>query len=158
MSTALRLLALTVLWLDSGCMTLSVTAAPTEPPPPPVPDKFQGDEPPPLVDTGVEGCQAAPAVDPNLFFCAKEEHWYRFALNRWFLAFAWNGNWFPVTASELPKSLAKVTPKAEQVKKTREEKLEDLEKRLEELEKQEQEAQDAAPGDAAPESHEQKSP
>jgi hypothetical protein len=136
----MRAAALAVLaaLLCAACMTLQVTATDPEPPPPPVPDRFEGSDAPALVDTGLEGCQAAPSVDPNLYYCAQEEHWYRFALNRWFLAFAWNGNWFPVTASELPKSLVKVTPKAEEVKKSREEKLEDLEKRLEELEKQEQ--------------------
>jgi hypothetical protein len=122
--------------LLSGCMMLQITQGPPEPPPPPVPDKFQGDAAPALVDTGVAGCQAAPSVDPLLYYCGKEEHWYRFAMNRWFLAFAWNGNWFPVTGSELPAGLVKVTPKSEEVKKTREEKLEELEKRLEELEKQ----------------------
>jgi hypothetical protein len=135
--------------LLSGCLMLSITPAPPEPPPPPVPDKFQGDAPPELVDGAVEGCQAAPSLDPLLYYCAKEEHWYRFAMNRWYMAFAWNGNWFPVTTSELPKALVQITPKKEEVKKTREEKLEDLEKRLEELEKQETEA---------PESGEQQSP
>ena len=133
------LTAIALVGLLSGCMALSITATPTEAPPPPVPDKFQGDEPPALVDGEVEGCQGAPALDPNVYFCAQEEHWYRFALNRWYMAFAWNGNWFPVTTSELPKALVKVTPKAEEVKKTREEKLEDLERRLEELEQQETE-------------------
>ncbi len=122
--------------LLAGCMMLQITQAPPEPPPPPVPDKFEGETAPELVDTGVEGCKAAPSLDPNLYFCTQDEHWYRFALNRWFLAFAWNGNWFPVTASELPRGLLKVTPKAEEVRKTREEKLEELERKLEELEKQ----------------------
>jgi hypothetical protein len=128
--------ALACLWL-CGCMMVQITQAPPEPPPPPVPDRFEGDVAPELVDSGVEGCKAAPSLDPNLYYCAKDEHWYRFALNRWFMAFAWNGNWFPATGSELPPGLVKVTPKAEEVKKTREEKLQELEKRLEELEQQE---------------------
>lgn len=127
--------ALALLLLAAGCMKLEITGPPPEPPPPPVPDRFQGDQAPALVDTGVEGCKAAPSLDPNLYYCAKDEHWYRFALNRWFLAFAWNGNWFPVTGSELPPGLVKVTPTVEEVTRTREEKLEDLERRLEELEK-----------------------
>ena len=145
-----RVLAALACCLLAGCMTFSITQPPPEPPPPPVPDKFSGDGPPALVDTGVEGCQAAPSLDPNLYFCAKDEHWYRFALNRWFLAFAWNGNWFPVSGSELPPGLVKVTPKAEEVQKTREQKLEELEKRLEELEKHD-------PG-AKPDSGEKDSP
>jgi hypothetical protein len=131
-----RAAAFALALLLSGCMALSITQGPPEPPPPPVPDKFQGDAAPPLVDAGVEGCQAAPSLDPHLYYCAKQEHWYRFALNRWFLAFAWNGNWFPVSSGELPPGLVAVTPKAEEVKKTREQKLEELEKKLEELEQQ----------------------
>jgi hypothetical protein len=132
-----RTAAFAVALLLSGCMMLSITPGPPEPPPPPVPDKLQGDAPPPLVDVGIPECQAAPSLDPNLYYCAKDEHWYRFALNRWFMAFAWNGNWFPVSGAELPPALVKVTPKAEEVKKTREQKLEELEKQLEELERQE---------------------
>ncbi len=105
-----------------------------EPPPPPVPQRFVADKAPELVPSQVPGCQLAPSLDPNLYYCAKQEHWFRFAMNRWFLAFAWDGNWFPVSGSELPASLKKITPETEvEATKTRDERLEELERKLEEL-------------------------
>lgn len=121
--------------LLAGCLgTLQIAPQKPEPPPTPVPDRFVAEQVPELVPTEVEGCQRAPALDPNLYYCATDEHWYRFAMNRWYLAFAWNGNWFPVSGAELPVGLKKITPetKVESVK-TREERLEELERKLEEL-------------------------
>ena len=124
----------------AACLgTLQIAPQKPEPPPPPVPDRFQAEQAPDLVPTEVDGCQAAPALDPSLYFCAKDEHWYRFALNRWYLAFAWDGNWFPVSSAELPPGLRKITPKTElETVKTREERLKELERKLEELDGEQQ--------------------
>lgn len=123
--------------LLAGCLgtIVQVTNQPKpEPPPPPVPERFEAEQAPELVASEVPGCQLAPSLDPNLYFCEKEEHWFRFAMNRWFLAFAWDGNWFPVSGSELPAGLKKITPETEiEATKTREQRLEELEKKLEEL-------------------------
>jgi hypothetical protein len=128
-----RALAAAALFAASGCsFGLTQTAAPVEHATP-VPDKYKGDAAPELVDAGIDGCQRAPALDANLYYCAQDEHWFRWALNRWYMAFAWNGNWFPVTKSELPKSLAQITPAPEEVKKSREERLKELEQELEKL-------------------------
>jgi len=99
----------------------------------PVPDKYKAEAAPDLVEVGVDGCKRAPALDTNLYYCAKDEHWFRWALNRWYMAFAWDGNWFPVTKTELPQSLAALTPAPAEVKKSREERLKELEKQLENL-------------------------
>ncbi len=135
----LRLLALLlVASAFGGCIgTISLDPKPVVEPITPVPDRFKADHAPELVPSPVEGCQAAPSLDPNLYYCEKEEHWYRFALNRWYLAFAWDGNWFPASGTELPRGLAKVAvapEKQAETQKTREERLKELERKLEELE------------------------
>ena len=84
----------------AGCLSGLTVGMPTvtTPPPPrvePVPDIFQAETAPPLVPTAVEGLSAAPALDDQLFYYAPHERWYRWALNRWYEAFAWDGNWFP---------------------------------------------------------------
>ena len=134
MSRAARGLALAALLGTSACiLSITPTTTPVEHPPP-VPDKYKGDAPPELVDAGIAGCQRAPSLDVNLYYCAKEEQWFRWALNRWYSAFAWNGNWFPVsTKKELPAGLREITPAPEEVKKSREERLKELEKELEKL-------------------------
>jgi len=138
--TARPLAALVVGVLLAGCLgTLQIAPQKPEPPPPPVPDRFSAEQAPALVASDVAGCQAAPSLDPTLYYCAKDEHWYRFAMNRWYLAFAWNGNWFPVSGAELPTGLAKITPKTEvETVKTREDRLEELERELEKLDGEEQ--------------------
>ncbi|MGH2901952.1 MAG: hypothetical protein ACRDMZ_24975 [Solirubrobacteraceae bacterium] len=127
--------------LLAGCIAaINTSQQPVpEPPPPPVPPRFKAEAPPALVASPVEGCQAAPSLDPNLYYCAADEHWFRFAMNRWYLAFAWDGNWFPVNRGELPDALAKITPETKQeTTKTREERLQELERKLEKLDEKEQ--------------------
>ena len=127
------LLTAALLAAGLGCV-LSVTQTPTpQEHTVPVPDRFKADAAPELVDAGIDGCKKAPSLDPNLYYCAKDEHWFRYALNRWYMAFAWDGNWFPTTKSDLPKSLAALTPAPAAVKQSREERLKQLEKELEEL-------------------------
>jgi len=111
----------------------------------PVPDKFQGPAAPELVDTGIDGCKQAPSLDPNLYYCAKDEHWYRYTMNRWYLAFEWDGNWFPTSGTDLPRSLAAITPKAADVKKSREDKLKELDERLQKIDEDQSGAQQPSP-------------
>ena len=135
-----RIAELVAILFLSGCLgTFQIAPQKPEPPPPPVPERFSAEQAPELVATEVSGCQAAPALDPNLYYCATDEHWYRFAMNRWYLAFAWNGNWFPVSGAELPPGLKKITPQtAAETVKTREERLDELERKLEKLDGEEQ--------------------
>ena len=133
--------------LFCGCLgTLQIAPQKPEPPPPPVPDRFVADHAPELVATEIEGCQGAPSLDPTLYYCAAGEHWFRFAMNRWYLAFAWNGNWFPVTSAELPAGLRKITPQTQvETAKTREERLEELERKLEKLDEKTPGGEEQAP-------------
>ena len=127
--------------LLAGCLgALNVSQQPVpEPPPPPVPPRFKAEAPPALVASPVEGCQAAPSLDPNLYYCAADEHWFRFAMNRWYLAFAWDGNWFPVGDRELPDSLRQLTPAPEEVKRSRDERLKELDKKLDQIDQKPEE-------------------
>jgi hypothetical protein len=143
-SRAGRALALALL---CGCVVKTGTTTTSTPVQPhiPLPDKYQGPAAPTLVDTGVEGCKQAPSLDTNLYYCAKDEHWFRYAMNRWYLAFEWDGNWFPATGSDLPRSLAAITPKTEEVKKSREDRLKELDEKLEKIDQEQ-----SAPPQQAP--------
>jgi hypothetical protein len=125
-----------LLALCAGCIVNMGTTKTVTPPDAhvPVPDKYKADQAPELVDSEVPGCRRAPSLDPNLYYCAKDEHWFRYALNRWYLAFAWDGNWFPVGDTDLPLALAKSTPAPEVVKKSRDDRLKELDKKLEQIE------------------------
>lgn len=127
-----------LLALCAGCIVDMGTTKTVTPPDArvPVPDKYKADHAPELVACEVEGCQRAQSLDPNLYYCAKDEYWFRYAMNRWYLAFAWDGNWFPVGDTDLPRALAKITPAPEEVKQSREERLKELERKLEELDQQ----------------------
>jgi hypothetical protein len=133
-----RLCLALALGLATGCIVNMGTTQTVTPPEPrvPVPDRFTGDHPPELIDAGIEGCKQAPSLDPNLYYCAAKENWFLYAMNRWYLAFSWDGNWFPASGSELPRSLAALTPAPEEVKKSREERLKELDKKLEELDQE----------------------
>ena len=137
MSRTTGVLALLLL-ASTGClMSMSTSKTVTSPEDRiPVPDKYpKADQPPALVDCEVDGCKRAQELDPNLYYCAKEEHWFRWSMNRWYLAFAWDGNWFPTLKTDLPASLVAITPKPEEVKKSRDERLKQLDQQLETIDK-----------------------
>jgi len=124
--------------LCAGCIvSMGSSSTPTHPEERiPVPDKFKADHAPALVECEVEGCKRAPELDPNLYYCAKDGHWFRYALNRWYLAFAWDGNWFPTTKGDLPPSLVAITPAPEEVKKSREARLKELDQKLQKIDQE----------------------
>ncbi|HTO53918.1 MAG TPA: hypothetical protein VMR50_11070 [Myxococcota bacterium] len=132
-----RLALALLLAVTAGCiMKMGTTKTPINPEERiPVPDKYKADKPPELVSCQpeVDACQCAPSLDPNLYFCAKDGHWFRYAQNRWYLAFAWDGNWFPTVKTDLPPSLVAITPAPEEVKKSRAARLKELDKKLEEI-------------------------
>ena len=134
-----RALLALLLAVGAGCIVNMSNTKTVTPPEArvPVPDKYQADRAPELVECEVPGCKRAPALDANLYFCAKDEYWFRYAMNRWYLAFAWDGNWFPVGDTDLPSALARITPKPEEVQKSREDRLKELEEKLEKLDQKE---------------------
>ena len=136
--TRLRLAAALGLALSAGCIVnMGSSVTPTHPEERiPVPDKYKADHAPALIECEVDGCKRAQELDPNLYYCAKDGHWFRYSLNHWYLAFAWDGNWFPTTRDDLPQGLVAITPKPEEVKKSREARLKELDKKLEEVDQE----------------------
>jgi hypothetical protein len=130
-----------LLALCAGCIVNMGTTKTVTPPEArvPVPDKFKADQPPELVASDAAGCQRAPSLDPNLYYCTAQEQWFRYAMNRWYLAFAWDGNWFPVGDRELPDSLRQLTPAPEEVKRSRDERLKELDKKLDQIDQKPEE-------------------
>ncbi len=114
----------------SAC--LQVIALPPPPPDAPKLETFQGDGPPPLEPTDVPGLLAAPSLGRTVYYYEAQEYWCRFARNRWYMAFDWDGNWFDIPDAELPAVLA--ARHAPPPPKTVEEELAELERQLKELE------------------------
>ncbi|MCP4002844.1 MAG: hypothetical protein GY725_01485 [bacterium] len=129
--------------LPSG-FGITITEPPEPPPEPPVPERFTGEVAPALVASPVAGFKAAPSLNPRVYFGGKDEQWYRYAYNRWYTAFAWNGNWFPLALEEVPDPLGAITSEMRKqsavenqgIEKTREQKLKELDEKLRALEKQ----------------------
>lgn len=111
MSLRARLLPLAASALV-GCIPMafgiSVTGPPPAPAEPPVPLAFEGEAAPELTPTGVPELFAARSVDPHLYYLRSRERWYRWAFHRWYEAFSWDGNWFPIERA--PRELLVVTP------------------------------------------------
>ena len=70
---------------------------------PPIPDKFEAGAEPELIATEVPGLRAAPTLGPHVYYFEPDERWYRYAFNRWYEAFYWDGHWFP--AAKVPEAL-----------------------------------------------------
>ena len=111
-SKRLRSLGLGI-WL-AGCipqaMGIVIIPPPPLPPEPPVPFPFEADASPARIPTATPGLDAAPSLDPSLYYSARRERWYRWAFNRWYEAFSWDGNWFPL--EDPPEELEPFTPRA----------------------------------------------
>ncbi len=110
---------------------------PAQQPEPKTPPRFAADAAPELEPTGFPGMLRAPSLD-RLYYQESSDQWYRYAMNRWYVAFGWDGAWFPLLENEVTPELrslhARPTPKS------RKQKLEELERQLEELEKLEEES------------------
>lgn len=117
------------------CACVQVVALPPQPEDAPKLEVFTGEEPPQLEPTDVPGLLAAPELGPTVYYYEPEEYWCRFAKNRWYMAFAWDGNWFDLPDKEIPAVLAQrhKPPPPQKV----EDELAELERQLEALEQQE---------------------
>ena len=108
----LRILCLGILL--GGCipqgLSIVVVPPPPLPPEPPVPFPFEADAPPERIATQTAGLEAASSLDPTLYYSVRRERWYRWAFNRWYEAFSWDGNWFPL--EDPPEELEPYTPRA----------------------------------------------
>ncbi len=111
---------------------LQVVALPPPPPDAPTLEVFRGEAPPVLEPTDTKGFFAAPALGPTVFYDEEKDYWYRYAKNRWYMAFVWDGNWFDLPEKEVPAWLAEryKPPPPKPV----EDELAELERQLKELE------------------------
>lgn len=114
------------------CACVGVVQLPPQPPDAPRLDVFSGQAPPELQTTDVPGLLAAPELGPTVYYYEPGEYWCRFARNRWYMAFSWDGNWFDLPDDELPTVLAQrhKPPPPKAVK----DELAELERQLEALE------------------------
>jgi len=123
----------------AGCIVSVQQQKPV--PDPKTPAKLEGAEAPQLEATAVPGVKRAKVEVPDVYYHEAKERWFRFALDRWFVAFLWNGQWYPVDEGELPAEVAKLEP-TRAVKKerklTRKEELKQIEEELRRIEEGEQ--------------------
>ena len=126
----------------ASCVGITITKPPPPPPEPKTPPRFTAEATPVLEPTEIPGLLQAPLLD-RLYYDETKEHWVRFAMNRWFMAFTWDGAWFPLGQDEIRPELRELhlPPSPEARKLT----LEELNKKLEELEEAEQEAETDPP-------------
>jgi hypothetical protein len=123
----------------AGCITVTRTAGQDEEVP--APDRFEGEAPPPLEPTPEPGWFTAPTLDPTLYYSESDDLWYRYAYNRWYLAYKWNGAWW--IPDKTPKYLLTQVKIAEERSDVKTQ-LKDLEERLKEIERKEQEEAEKA--------------
>jgi hypothetical protein len=84
--------------LCSACLTGFgfEVVQPTPPlPEPPTPKRLQAESAPELVKTDEPGLFHAPSLDEHLYYFESEDLWYRRWRGRWYLAYSWDGFWFP---------------------------------------------------------------
>jgi hypothetical protein len=130
-----------------GC--ISITTRQTEQlPDPKTPAKLEGKEAPPLEATAIPGVKRAKLDVPDVYYHEAKERWFRYALDRWFIAFLWNGQWYPVDKGELPAEMAKLEPtraERKERKLTRDEELDKIDEELRKIEEEEKKQQQGAP-------------
>jgi hypothetical protein len=123
--------------LLGGCIGITITKPPPPPPEPRTPPRLEAGAAPVLEPTEIPGLLQAPSL-VRLYYDETKEHWVRFAMNRWFMAFTWDGAWFPLAQDEIRPELRELhKPPSPKTRKLR---LEELDRKLEELEEAEQEA------------------
>ncbi len=112
---------------------IQVSSAPPPPPDAPKLAIFKGEEPPTLEPTDAAGLFTAPSLGPTVYYYEEQDYWFRYSRNRWYMAFAWDGNWFALSAKEVPVVLADrhIAPASQEV----EDELAELDRQLKELER-----------------------
>ena len=133
-----RLLAL-LCCAGLGCLITTVSTG-ENPPDPKTPPKLRGAEAPVLEPSPVPGVKKALVDAPDVYYHEARERWFRFALDSWFEAFLWNGQWYPVEEGQLPPEIARLEPSREVKKErrlTRDEELRQIEEELRKLEAEE---------------------
>jgi len=119
---------LALLVLLAGCITVTRTGGKDDEPP--TPDPYEGEVPPPLQPSEEPGWFIAPSLDTTLYYSEDEDLWYRYAYNRWYLAYRWNGAWW--VPDSTPAFLQTQVQVAEEKQGSVREQLKELEERLKE--------------------------
>jgi hypothetical protein len=123
-------------WLAGpGCIITTTQQKP--PPDPKTPAKLEGKTAPALEATAVPGVKHAVIDVPDVYYHEGSEKWFRWSRGKWFVAFLWNGQWFPVDRGELPREMAALEPSIEQKqerKLTRAEELKQIDEELRRIE------------------------
>lgn len=132
-----------------GCMVSTVSTG-ENPPDPKTPPKLRGAGTPTLEATAVPGVKKAVIDEPDVYYHEARERWFRWALDGWFEAFLWNGQWYPVEKGKLPPEIAKLEPSREVKKErrlTRAEELQQIEEELRRIEAEKRRAGSAGKGE-----------
>jgi hypothetical protein len=127
--------------LLAGC--ISVSQRPTEKDPK-TPQRIESPTPPTLEPTELPGIHKAAVGEVLDLYRVTEsdgdQRWYRWWTNDWFMAFTWDGAWFPVDPTEVPADLHAFEPSPGELEDravSRDQELRELEQQLEEIERRE---------------------
>ena len=119
----------------ASCLSVQVSQRAPDEDPVKTPKKFVTLEEPRQEPTDFEGLFRVPNIDANLFYYEKDGAWYRFAYNKWFQAFNWDGSWFEMPQRQVPPVLLKVAIDREPEQDVQEQ-LRKQEEKLREIDKQ----------------------
>jgi hypothetical protein len=112
---------------------------PTPVPNPRTPPRLEGQSAPPLEATAVAGVKHAAIDVPDVYYHEAKERWFRWWLDSWFVAFLWNGQWYPVDEGELPGEMMALQPTRQEKKErrlTRKEELKQIDEELKRIEEE----------------------
>ena len=108
---------------------------------PDTPDRIESDTPPELQPTRFEDIRKVVVADvADVYYSVSRERWFRYWMDEWFIAFSWDGAWFPTSEGEVPEALSEFEPTPEEREErqlTREEELREIEEQLREIEREE---------------------
>ena len=96
--------------LLAGCITIAQRPKERLPD---TPDRIESETEPSLEPTQVEDVKKVIVGDVvDLYYVASRERYYRYAMNKWFIAFAWDGYWFPIDEGEFPEHSLNLPPRS----------------------------------------------
>lgn len=108
---------------------------------PETPDRIESPAPPVLQATRVPGIRRVVLGEVvDTYYVEATERWFRYWEGKWFIAFTWDGAWFPTSEGELPEVLREFEPTPEEREKrqlSQEEEMREIEERLRQIEREE---------------------
>ena len=108
---------------------------------PDTPDRIESPTPPELQPTRFDDIRRVVVGEElDVYYSVSRERWFRYWNGEWFIAFTWDGAWFPTSEGEVPEALREFEPTPEEREErqlTREEELLEIEEQLEQIEREE---------------------